>query len=73
MRTYLRLFRFAWPYRYRFAGALACMVVLAAATSAYVNLLGPALDFLFTGRVGAAAQLARGERGSGRWCAGRRG
>jgi ATP-binding cassette, subfamily B, bacterial MsbA len=59
VRTYVRLFRFAWPYRWRFAGALLCMVVLAAATSAYVNLLVPALDFLFTGRTGASAQLAR--------------
>ena len=59
MSTYFRLFRFAWPYRWRFAAALACMVVLAASTSAYVNLLGPALDFLFTGRTGAASQLAR--------------
>jgi subfamily B ATP-binding cassette protein MsbA len=59
VRTYLRLFRFAWPYRRRFAGALACMVVLAASTTAYVNLLGPALDFLFTGRTGAASQLTR--------------
>jgi subfamily B ATP-binding cassette protein MsbA len=59
VRTYFRLFRFAWPYRWRFAAALACMLVLAVSTSAYVNLLGPALDFLFTGRTGAASQLAR--------------
>ncbi len=54
MRTYLRLFRFALPYRWKVAGALACMIVLALATTAYVNLLGPALDFLFTGRTSTA-------------------
>jgi subfamily B ATP-binding cassette protein MsbA len=54
VRTYLRLFRFAVPYRWKFAGALACMIVLALATTAYVNLLGPALDFLFTGRTSPA-------------------
>ena len=57
MRTYLRLLRFALPYRWYFAGAILCMIVLAAATSAYVNLLGPALDFLFTGRTSSAAAL----------------
>jgi subfamily B ATP-binding cassette protein MsbA len=35
------------------------MFVLAGATAAYVNLLGPALDFLFTGRTSSAASLAR--------------
>ena len=59
LRTYLRLFAFALPYRWRFAGALACMLVLAGATAAYVNLLGPVLDFLFTGRTGAASSLSR--------------
>ena len=59
MRTYLRLFRFALPYKLRFVGAIACMTVLAAATSAYVNLLGPALDFLFTGRTTALASFGR--------------
>jgi len=59
LRTYLRIFGFAAPYKWRFAGALACMVVLAAATAAYVNLLGPVLDFLFTGRTSGVASLAR--------------
>lgn len=59
MRTYLRLFRFALPYKWRFAAAFACMFVLAGATAAYVNLLGPALDFLFTGRTSSAASLSR--------------
>jgi subfamily B ATP-binding cassette protein MsbA len=59
LRTYLRIFRFAAPYKWRFAGSLACMVVLAAATAAYVNLLGPVLDFLFTGRTSGVASLAR--------------
>jgi subfamily B ATP-binding cassette protein MsbA len=59
LRTYFRLFRFAVPYKWRFAASLACMVVLASATTAYVNLLGPALDFLFTGRTNAVQSLAR--------------
>jgi subfamily B ATP-binding cassette protein MsbA len=59
LRTYFRLFRFAVPYKWRFAGSLACMVVLASATAAYVNLLGPALDFLFTGRTNAVQSLAK--------------
>ncbi len=59
MRTYLRIFRFALPYKWRFVSALACMAILATATTAYVNLLGPALDFLFTGRMSSAASLAR--------------
>jgi subfamily B ATP-binding cassette protein MsbA len=59
LRTYLRIFRFALPYKWRLASALACMAVLAAATTAYVNLLGPALDFLFTGRTTSVAALAR--------------
>jgi ATP-binding cassette, subfamily B, bacterial MsbA len=59
LRTYLRLFRYAAPYKWRFVAAFACMFVLAAATTAYVNLLGPALDFLFTGRTTSAQSLAR--------------
>src|SRR5512137_1708191 len=34
------------------------MAVLALATAAYVNLLGPVMEFLFTGRTGAAGALA---------------
>ena len=59
MRAYLRLLRFAAPYKGRLAGAIACMAVLSLATAAYVNLLGPALEFLFTGRPGAMAGLGR--------------
>ncbi|GEJ56318.1 ABC transporter ATP-binding protein [Anaeromyxobacter diazotrophicus] len=59
MTAYLRLLRFAAPYRARFAAALGCMVVLALSTAAYVNLLGPVLEFLFTGRAQAVASLAR--------------
>jgi subfamily B ATP-binding cassette protein MsbA len=59
LRTYLRLFRYAIPYKWRFAAAFACMFVLAGATTAYVNLLGPALDFLFTGRTSSAQSLTR--------------
>ena len=59
LRTYLRLFRFALPYKWRIAAALACMSVLALSTAAYVNLLGPTLDFLFTGRTGSVQSLSR--------------
>ncbi len=59
MRTYLRLLKFAYPHKWIFAGAMLCMVVLAGATTAYVNLLGPALEFLFTGKSSSAAQLSR--------------
>src|SRR5512142_2308208 len=59
LRTYLRLFRFALPYKWRFAGAFVCMLVLAGATSAYAVLLGPALSFIFRGDVGSAGELAR--------------
>jgi subfamily B ATP-binding cassette protein MsbA len=59
LRAYLRLLRFAAPYKWRFLLALGCMVALALTTAAYAQLLGPALDFLFTGRVTAVANLAR--------------
>jgi len=59
LSAYLRLLRFVAPYRARFAAALACMVVLALSTAAYVNLLGPVLEFLFTGRAQAVASLGR--------------
>jgi ATP-binding cassette, subfamily B, bacterial MsbA len=59
VRAYLRLLRFAAPYRWRFATALGCMAVLALTTAAYVNLLGPVLEFLFTGRTQAVASLGR--------------
>jgi ATP-binding cassette, subfamily B, bacterial MsbA len=59
LSAYLRLLRFAAPYRARFVAALLCMVVLAFSTAAYVNLLGPVLEFLFTGRAQAVASLSR--------------
>ncbi len=59
MRSYLRILRCGIPYRWYFAGALACMVILALATTAYVNLLGPVLDFLFTGKASAGSALSR--------------
>jgi subfamily B ATP-binding cassette protein MsbA len=59
LTAYLRLLRFAAPYKTRFAAALACMALLAITTAAYVNLLGPVLGFLFTGRPQAAESLAR--------------
>jgi ATP-binding cassette, subfamily B, bacterial MsbA len=59
LQTYLRLLRFASPYKLRIAAAIACMAVLSLATAGYVYLLGPALDFLFTGRPEALGGLAR--------------
>jgi subfamily B ATP-binding cassette protein MsbA len=59
LRTYLRLVSFAAPYKWRFLAAFGCMAVLALATAMYVNLLGPVLEFLFTGQVGAMGSLAR--------------
>jgi subfamily B ATP-binding cassette protein MsbA len=49
LTAYFRLLRFVVPYRGRFLGAIGCMMVLAVATAAYVHLLGPVLQFLFTG------------------------
>jgi subfamily B ATP-binding cassette protein MsbA len=57
VRTYLRLLRFAAPYQLRILAAVACMAVLALSTAAYANLLGPALEFLFTGQVKALGAL----------------
>jgi ATP-binding cassette, subfamily B, bacterial MsbA len=57
--SYLRLLRFALPYKWRLAAAIACMAVLSLATAAYVYLLGPALEFLFRGDPKAVAGLAR--------------
>jgi ATP-binding cassette, subfamily B, bacterial MsbA len=59
LRSYFRLLRFVAPYRGRFAAAIACMAVLAIANASYVQLLGPALDFLFTGKADAVASLGR--------------
>jgi len=58
VRTYLRLLAFGWPHRWLFAAALLCMIVLAGATASYVNLMGPALDFLFTGTSSSLASIA---------------
>ena len=49
MRTYLRLLRFAIPYRWRILAAIGCMLVFAVGSSAYAYLLGPALTFLIRG------------------------
>jgi subfamily B ATP-binding cassette protein MsbA len=59
LTAYFRLLRFVRPYRGRFAGALACMVLLALMTAMYVNLLGPVVEFLFTGRSQSVASLGR--------------
>jgi subfamily B ATP-binding cassette protein MsbA len=57
MRTYLRLLGFLRPYLGRFAGALGCMVLLAAATGLYGYLVGPVLKFLFTGGASGGEQI----------------
>ena len=76
MQAYLRLLKFVTPYRGRFLGALACMVVYAVGNSAYATLIGPILSFLFTGEarsvgsvgkflpegLGVAETLARADR-----------
>ena len=59
LNGYFRLLRFALPYKGRFAAAVGCMLVLALATATYVNLLGPILDFLFTGQLGSVGTIAR--------------
>ncbi len=57
MRTYLRLLAYASPYKLRIALAILCMVVLSLSTAMYANLIGPALEFLFTGHVKSLASL----------------
>ncbi len=57
MGAYLRLAKFAAPYKMRIVLAILCMMVLSFATAAYANLLGPALEFLFTGQVKALGAL----------------
>jgi subfamily B ATP-binding cassette protein MsbA len=64
LRTYLRLLRFALPYRFRILGAVACMSVLSATTALYAWLLGPVLKFLFTGDPKATLELAKLAPGS---------
>jgi subfamily B ATP-binding cassette protein MsbA len=59
VHAYFRLLRFVAPYRARFAFAILCMIVYAVANAAYMNLIGPFLDFLFTGQPGAVASLDR--------------
>ena len=59
MHAYFRLLRFVAPYRARFAFAILCMIVYAVANAAYMNLIGPFLDFLFTGEPGSVASLDR--------------
>jgi subfamily B ATP-binding cassette protein MsbA len=51
LRAYWRLLGFVLPHKGRFAAALACMGVLALATPLYVALIGPVMEFVFTGRV----------------------
>jgi subfamily B ATP-binding cassette protein MsbA len=57
LRTFRRLIRFVVPYRWRLLAALSCMAVMSLTNAVYVNLVGPVLDFLFTGRTKAVAAL----------------
>jgi subfamily B ATP-binding cassette protein MsbA len=57
LRTYLRLLRFALPYKGQIATAILCMVLLSLTTAAYANLIGPTLEFLFTGQAKSLAVL----------------
>ncbi|HET9553263.1 MAG TPA: ABC transporter ATP-binding protein [Anaeromyxobacteraceae bacterium] len=57
MQAYLRLLRFVAPYRGRFLGALGCMIVYAVGNSAYMTLIGPFLEFLFTGQTRSVGSL----------------
>ncbi|MGB8933160.1 MAG: ABC transporter ATP-binding protein [Anaeromyxobacteraceae bacterium] len=59
MHPIRRILKFLAPYRWGLAAAIACMAVLSVTTAIYVNLLGPVLDFLFTGRSQAVATLGK--------------
>jgi subfamily B ATP-binding cassette protein MsbA len=59
LRSFRRILQFLAPYRWGLAAAIACMAVLSLTTAIYVNLLGPVLDFLFTGRTQAIATLGK--------------
>jgi len=59
VQAYLRLLRFVTPYRGRFVGALACMVVYAVGNSAYATLIGPILSFLFTGEARSVGSVGK--------------
>ena len=59
MRSFRRILAFLIPYRWRLAAAIGCMAVLSLTTAIYVNLLGPVLDFLFTGKSQAVATLGK--------------
>jgi len=59
VQAYLRLLKFVTPYRGRFVGALACMVVYAVGNSAYATLIGPILSFLFTGEARSVGSVGK--------------
>jgi subfamily B ATP-binding cassette protein MsbA len=59
LRPYLRLLRFAAPYKLTLAAAILCMAVLSLSTAAYVYMLGPTLEFLFRGDPHALAGVGR--------------
>jgi len=55
VHAYFRLLRFVAPYRARFAFAILCMIVYAVANAAYMFLLGPLIEFLFTGKLASVS------------------
>jgi subfamily B ATP-binding cassette protein MsbA len=59
VQAYLRLLRFVTPYRGRFLAALGCMLVYAVGNSAYMTLIGPFLEFLFTGSTGSVGSIGK--------------
>jgi len=59
LRSFRRILQFLTPYRWGLAAAIVCMAVLSLTTAIYVNLLGPVLEFLFTGRAQAVATLGK--------------
>jgi subfamily B ATP-binding cassette protein MsbA len=59
LRPLRRILSFVTPYRWGLSAAIGCMAVLSLTTAVYVNLLGPVLDFLFTGRSQAVATLGK--------------
>lgn len=61
-----RVLGYARPYRWKLAGAAACMMLLAGTTSAYAYLVGPLLRFIYTGGE-LPAQFGSIGSGVGEW------
>jgi ATP-binding cassette, subfamily B, bacterial MsbA len=59
LRNLKRILGFVVPFRWKLLSAIGCMWVLSVSTALYVNLLGPVLDFLFTGKASAVQSLGK--------------